>query len=51
MGFLKNALITLIVAVIISNVPNWLSPVPETPPPQGYVKPGWERVEKAFRSV
>ncbi len=49
MGFVKSATTTLILAIALANLPALLKTKLEVPYPQGFVKPGWKRVEKAFR--
>ena len=49
MGFIKSSIVTLVLAVILANLPKFFHKPPEVPGPKGFVKPGWEKVEQAFK--
>ena len=49
MGFIKSAIITLISAIFLANLPKIFHKPPEVPGPKGFVKPGWEKVKEAFK--
>ena len=51
MGFLKSAAVTVILAVLLANLPDFFKKTPEIPGPKGFVKPGWGNVKEAFKWV
>ena len=50
MGVFVTGVTVLILAVVLNKVLKWMKKKP-APDPKGFVKPGWERVERAFRQV